>query len=144
MAESLEDERRIGSAMSIHMAVINQEASEHSLDEHKASKPRRSASKLRQRKANKIKLPKLSAVWKDERDHSGQPMIFKRRPVECLEARIDIPLLSEGLTLHHCSDPLLEESIRDSSLKQDLKVSSHWIMIVYNILSPLSTSMHSR
>jgi hypothetical protein len=78
MGENAEDGKRIGSAMSIHMALINQEAT------NEEPKIRRSSSR-RQRKANKIKQ-------------------------------------KEGLKLHFCSDHLLEESIKDSSLKQDLKV----------------------
>ena len=113
MEENVEDDKRIGSAMSIHMAVINQEAANQRTNEE--PKQRRSSSR-RQRKANKIKLPKLPAV-------SHQP-VFRRSQIinSCIDGIIDSPVQKEGLKLHHCSDHLLEESIKDSSLKQDLKV----------------------
>ena len=113
MGENAEDSKRIGSAMSIHMALINQEAANHKTNEE--PKIRRSSSR-RQRKANKIKLPKLPAA--------SHQTVFRRSQLvnSCIDGRIDIPVQKEGLKLHHCSDHLLEESIKDSSLKQDLKV----------------------
>jgi hypothetical protein len=113
MGENGEDDKRIGSAMSIHMAVINQEAAKQRTNEE--PKQRRSSSR-RQRKANKIKLPKLPPA-------SHQTVRRRSQIVNsCLDGRFDIPVQKESSKLHHCSDHLLEESIKDSSLKQDLKV----------------------
>ena len=40
--------------------------------------------------------------------------------MQCLESLI----VNQGSKLHHCSDHLLEDSIKDSTLKEDLKVTS--------------------
>ena len=61
MEEKQECEKRNGSAMSIHMALINQEASEYQTKEDKKmTKPRRNCSKARQKKTDYSKLPKLT------------------------------------------------------------------------------------
>ena len=111
MEDDGETEARMGSAMSIHLALINQEASQQKdREDPKAAKPRISASKQRLRKGNKIKLPKLSK--KVERDLFTQTMLLKRNQVQCLESLI----VNQGSKLHHCSEHLLEESIKDSQV----------------------------
>ena len=114
MEDDGETEARMGSAMSIHLALINQEASQQKArDDHN---PRKSGSKQRLRKGNKIKLPKLPK--KVERDLFTQPTLLKRNQVQCLELLV----ANQGSKLHHCSEHLLEESIKESYLKKDLKV----------------------
>ena len=119
---------RNGSAMSIHMAVINREAAEkRDTEQGKRRQSRRSASKSRQKKMNKIKLPRLTFIRKEEIDLLTPPSLNSlsgRRQTETfhLDKVLDSFHMKAGLKLHHCSDHLLEESLKESSLRQNFQV----------------------